>query len=142
MPDYVLLGDLDGMIPGQFVIEALDDDGDGAADPGVWSAVARDVGQAIDGALGGRFAVPFGNPIPPVVVNAAKVFACEQLYIRRGKLDDKNPFTPRANAIRKQLAAIASGEEPLTPTIERAKPSVSVVSEPARTTSASGRGSV
>jgi phage gp36-like protein len=139
MPDYVTMADITGMIPGPFLVEGLDDDGDGQADPAVWTQVAADVRQAIDGVLGARFEVPFANPLPAVVVNAAKIFAAEQIYTRRGRTDANgkliNPFTKQADAIRKQLATIASGDEPLDPSKARAKASVSVITEPARTTS-------
>lgn len=142
MADYVALSDLSGLIPGAFAAEALDDDGDGVADTGVWTQIAADVARFIDGVLGGRFAVPFTAPLPAIVVSAAKVLACEQLYIRRGRKAEDNPFASQASAVRKQLASIAIGKEALSPSAERARASVSIVSEPAKTFSANGRSAV
>ena len=131
--------DITGLIPGQFLTEGLDDDGDGQADPAVWTQVAADVKSAIDGVLGARFTVPFENPLPAVVNRAAKILAAEQIYTRRGRVDANgkivNPFAKQADAIREQLAAIAAGDQPLAPSVERQKPSVSVITAPAKTSS-------
>jgi len=136
---YLQMADLTGLIPGPFLIEGLDDNGDGNADADVWSQVQADVGAAIDGILGARYAVPFNNPLPAVVTAAAKILAAEQIYTRRGKVDNNgklvNPFTTQANAIREKLAAIAAGTEPLAPTLNRALPSVSVIGQPSVTSS-------
>lgn len=139
MADYVTMTDITGMIPGQFLAEGLDDDGDGQADAAVWTQVAADVKSAIDGILGARFAVPFENPLPAVVTRAAKVLAAEQIYTRRGRTDASgklvNPFTKQADDIRAQLAAIAAGDAPLAPSVERQQPSVSVIGSPSKTSS-------
>ena len=137
---YVVLADLNGKIPTKFLIEALDDNKDGAADSAAWDAVVKDVHQEIDGKLGVRYPVPFSNPIPAIVLTAASVFAAEALYNRRGfQGEDKNPWTKRANAERAQLLEIAKGEIPLKPEIQRAAPSASIVAEGAKTTSRAGR---
>lgn len=137
---YVVLADLNGKIPTKFLIEALDDNKDGAADPAAWDAVVKDIHTEIDGTLGVRYPVPFANPIPGIVLTAASVFAAEALYNRRGfQGEDKNPWTKRANAERAKLLAIAKGEMPLKPEIQRVAPSASIVAEPAKTTSSHGR---
>ena len=102
---YVTMADLTGMIPGPFLIQALDDDSDGAADPAAWNSVAKDASDAVDGVLGGRFTVPFSNPLPAVVIAAAKLFAAEQIYARRGKSAQENPFTKQATEMRAKLEA-------------------------------------
>lgn len=134
---YVELSDLEAEIPPTFLTEALDDDGDGVID--AWTTVQASACRAVDAALGGRFAVPFPEPYPNVVKEAAVIFAAEKCYTRRGHHDKENPFTARADALRRDLRAIGGGEQPLSPTIERQKPSVSIITEPARTHSASGR---
>jgi phage gp36-like protein len=140
---YLMMADLTGMIPGQFLIEALDDDGDGAADPAVLSVVLQQASDAVDAILGVRFTTPFQNPIPTIVQNAAKIFAAELCYQRRGKSAEDNPFTKQANQLRDPengiLSKIAKGELPLAPTLERAKASVSIIGDPAKTTSQTGR---
>ncbi len=139
MPAYVLLSDLSGKIPSPFLIEALDDSSSGSADAAIWNQIAADVAQEINGILGQRFTVPFANPIPDIVASSAKTLACEAIYMRRGKAGKENPFDTAASDVRKLLKAIANGEKPLTPTTNRAKPSASVVTEPAATSSSSKR---
>jgi phage gp36-like protein len=135
---YVLQSEIEADIPPAFLLEALDDDNDGAEDPGLWDKVAASVATEIDGTLGQRFTTPFTDPIPALVKQAAKIFALEKLYARRGTPEAQNPWAKQAAAIREKLTMIATGDEPLTPEINRAKPSVTAVTEPAKTTSATG----
>ncbi len=130
---YILSTDLHGLLPPAFVAEALDDDRDGMEDGGVWDVVEADAASQIDSRLGGRYTVPFAEPLPAVVVESAKIFACELLYLRRGMAGEANPWTARANGMRKRLEAIGDGSQPLSPTSNRARPPVSVVSIPAVT---------
>lgn len=138
MPDYVLIADLAGLIPASFIVQALDDNEDGESDAAAWAAVLAQVHQAIDGTLGMRFPVPFAAPLPAKVSEAAGIFACELLYMRRGKSGEQNPWTARADAMRRTLERIAEGKLPLTPETQRATPPISIVAEPAKTTSAAG----
>lgn len=119
MPDYVTMTAITGMIPGKYLIEALDEDGDGQADPAAWSRVAAEVKAAIDDMLEKRFEVPFGNPLPAIVVNYAKILAVEKVYFLCKRTDaDGTPFNPffgNANLVRAQLQAIAAGTAPLYP---------------------------
>jgi phage gp36-like protein len=140
VPAYVLLSDMNARLPAVFLIQSLDDDGDGAADPGVWDAVAAAVAQEIDGILGVRFSVPFANPIPAPVISSAQVLAAEALYARRGfQGEEKNPWHKLASGHRATLQKIAAGEQPLAPDRARQAPSASIVGERAKTTSARGR---
>ena len=140
MPAYVLLADMTAEIPLKHIIEALDDDGDGAADSGAWEGVAKAVATEIDGILGVRYPVPFANPLPAAITSAAQVLAGEKLYTRRAhQTEATNPFAARAKAMRTRLEAIAKGDVPLHPEIKRAAPSASLVSEPSRASSTRGR---
>jgi phage gp36-like protein len=136
---YVEQADLVGLIPAPFLVQALDDDRDGQADPAAWSSVQVSACNAVDGHLGSRFEVPFQPPVPAIVLHAAKIFACEMLYSRRGYHGQQNPFTTQADELRKQLTKIGNGELGLAPDRARVAPSVSIITEPARTTSAQGR---
>lgn len=138
MPDYVLIADLEGLVPAAFIVQALDDNEDGQSDAAAWAAVLKSVHQAIDGTLGMRFPVPFAAPLPAKVSEAAAIFACELLYARRGRSGEHNPWTARADAMRKTLERIAEGKLPLTPQTQRATPPVSIVAEQAKTTSCAG----
>jgi phage gp36-like protein len=139
---YVTMTDLSGMIPLPFLVEGLDDNADGAADASVWSQVAADVSAVIDGKLGGRYTVPFTNPLPAIVVSAAKTLAAEQIYTRRGRTDADgrlvNPFTKQANDVRAQLDRIAAGADPLDPSKNRQQPSATVITGPSKTASTTG----
>lgn len=128
---YITLTDLQGLIPGPFLAQALDDDGDGQADPAVLNQVLADASQQVDAALGAK--APFSNPLPAKVVNAAKYFAVEQLYKRRGK-PDENPFKDDIKAIRDDLAAVKAGTTTLTAKITPGKPAVTAVTAPAAST--------
>lgn len=130
---YLTQADLATLIPPEFIVEALDDDGDGGADPGLWDAVATEVSEAVDGYLAQRYSLPLPLPLPPLVSQAAKIFACELLHQRRGLFGDKNPFHRRADDLREKLQAISSGESPLSAAATPAAPSISIISEPAGT---------
>lgn len=136
---YVLIGDITASLAPDFLTQALDDNGDGVADPGVWDSIAAAVAKDIDGRLGQRYETPFSNPIPAIVANAGRIFAMEMLYARRGFAADKNPWTKQADAERTRLTQIAEGKAPLMPEIARKKPSASTITEPAKTTSATGK---
>lgn len=135
---YLLQTDIEGDLPPQFLIQALDDDNDGFADFEVWEKVETSAREEIDGTLGQRFGVPFSAPIPPVVKAAMRVLVMERIYLRRGFSGENNPWSSQASETRKKLNAIAQGEQPLTPDINRAKPSVTALTEPAKTSSRYG----
>lgn len=109
MPDYLALTDLNGQIPPQFLIQALDDDNDGVVD--AWDEVRVAVQDDVDALLEGRFAVPLTlSPMPKVIKRACVAFACELCYRRRGTSDADNPWKGRADAFRKTLAMITAGD--------------------------------
>lgn len=133
---YVQQADIVVDIPPDFLTQALDDNGDGVADTGLWDQIAQLVSDEIDAQIGVRYQVPLvpntgtyplTNGFPPIVVNAARVLACEKLYGRRSIGEGRNPWTSRANATRTQLAAIGAGNFPLDPAENRKDPSASVV---------------
>jgi len=127
-------------IPPSFLLDALDDDRDGVEDAGLYDQLAENASAEVDGYLEGRYGVPFTAPLPALVVTASRIFCLEGLYARRGftrKSDPPNPWTGRADDIRKRLDRIAAGEEPLF--VDKSGPSVDVVTEPSRTHSAGGR---
>lgn len=134
---YFTFTALQALIPEPDLTKALDDDADGQVD--AFDAVQAQAQKAVDALLSGRFAVPFTGDIPAVVTNAAEVFAAELCYKRRGVSDEANPWHEAATATRKRLAAIGSGEAPLTPNANREKPSGSVITETSAITPAHGR---
>lgn len=133
---YVTQSEIEAELPPAFLVEALDDDGDGSEDAGLWDKVEASVAETIDGILGQRFAVPFSAPVPAVVKMAARVLVLELLYFRRSITP--NPWEKRAQDIRAKLGRIADGDEPLTPGAERVNQSVSAITEAAKTTNGNG----
>ena len=138
MPAYTTLSQVTAKLPLDFVTEALDDDRDGVIDAGVWEAVSNGAGEEVDGFLAMRYPTPFTEPFPAIVTTASLYFVMETLYDRRGITGEKNPYLTRAEAERKKLRDIGNGDTPLTPVFVKQTPSVSAVTEPARTSSASG----
>ena len=131
---YVDLSDMYALIPEAFLVQGLDDTQSGAVNADVWAQVAQTACDEIDGYLSARYAVPFDAAgVPPLVATAARVFAAEIIYRRRGLDGDKNPFAKQAAEIRSRLNRIARGEEALSVEISRAKPSISIITSPART---------
>jgi len=133
------MSDVNARIPGPYLVQALDDNGDGVADNDVWLGVKNAVETEINGTLGQRFKTPFINPVPAIVLDSARVLACDMLYKRRGIADKENPWSKQAADFRARLADIVAGKQPLTPDLNRAQPSVSVVSEKSKTTSSQAK---
>jgi phage gp36-like protein len=118
--------------------QMLDDDLDGAADAGLFEAVAEDASLQADGYLAAQYAVPFSGTVPPFVRQCAKVFACELLYARRGLAREANPWTAQADALRTRLGRIARGEDILDARQPGASDSVEAVTEPSKVSQAGG----
>lgn len=143
-PVYTTLAEVKAQLPLDFITQALDDASSGTIDPALWQAIAENAARQVDARLGKRYAVPFDpDNLEAVVAESSLTFVLETLYLRRGfGTAETNPFLQKANEARKELAAIGNGTTPLTPEKVRPRPSVSVVSEPARTTSSAGSLSV
>lgn len=135
---YVEQTDIEALIPSDFLTQSLDDDSDGVADSGVWDKVVEAVGDEIDGALGQKYAVPFGEPCPSVVKAAAKVLALWSLYQRRGFAGERNPWEAEAKRLRDKLDRIGRGEDALTPDNLGKMPGGVVIAEDSKTYDANG----
>jgi len=99
--------ELKGLMPLHKIVEALDDNGDGAADAGAWTEVLAAVEERIGDCFGGS--VP--DELADSVGYARKIFAMEILFDRRNISGDKNPYTKRAEDQEKRLRALAGGAE-------------------------------
>lgn len=138
--DYVTLDSLRALLPAQHILEALDDDNDGAEDAGVWETIAAAAQEGVDGLLSGRFSVPFVEPVPSLVRQAAKIFAAEIIYQRRGIKADENPWTAQAKVLRTRLAELGDSDAPAPTDFPGvAKAAAAIIAEPARTFSKVGR---
>jgi phage gp36-like protein len=135
---YVSQSDLEGRVPSDVIVDALDDNRDGSADAGVWDKVAADVNIAVDGRLEGKFRVPLAGALPYVVREAAIVLACEALYLRRGHAGESNPWTKQADAFRARLERIGRGDEPLKFDEQPAADTAIIITEESKTHSSAG----
>jgi len=106
---YVTMDDIEGMIPAAHITRGLDDDKDGEADTGAWDALETAVEDEINGLIAPACGPYSGTP-PAVIRHAARVLACEALYLRGGVLPDNNPWTAAAKGVRDLLARIGRGE--------------------------------
>ncbi len=128
---YCTKSQLEAKVPPARIAEALDDNGDGSEDVGLWEKVEEAVRQQIDGILGQRFSVPFASP-PNAVVQAALTLCADALFRRRGIVDEQNPWAKDARTTIERLQRMATGHEPLeAATVARNAP-ITVISEDAR----------
>lgn len=118
--------------------QALDDNGDGQEDAGVFDAIALGVQEDIDGPLGSVYRVPFAVPLPSIIHSIAKVLTCEALFKRRQVPDNLNPWVKPASDARATIKRLVVGDEFL-PGLTKTSPAPALISEPAKTTSTSGR---
>jgi len=140
MADYVQMSDLAAELPGKFLIQALDDNKDGVADPEVFAAIQKAVKDEIDGKVGQQIdPAQFGANPPALVKSIALVLASEKLYRRRGIDDKNNPYSKRAKDERAKLDAISTGDQVLTPKAKKTNASGAALVADAKTVSKSGR---
>jgi phage gp36-like protein len=109
--------------------DALDDDRDGSADDGLLDAIIAMASNAVDAFLSGLYTVPFPDPAPTVVQEAALVFSCEAVWARRLNADQKNPFLARANYWRDRLQKIGNDELPLDAATDKPNTPGAVITE-------------
>jgi phage gp36-like protein len=134
--------DLKGLIPLDFVVQALDDDGDGEADSGLFDSILEDTEREINGFCAQRYATPFSDPVPDLILDAAKILVGLRLYIRRGRSGDANPLTAEAKRIRTKLQAVADGTEPLEADRKPANAQAVAITEDSRIFSSEGNNMV
>jgi hypothetical protein len=99
--------ELEGELPREHLVEALDDNGDGEADAAAWAAAQADAQERIADAFGG--AVPARHA--GAAAYARKMFLCEMLFRRRGLSGDRNPFSAQAAKAEDRLRRLATGAE-------------------------------
>lgn len=108
---YVTRDQVTDLLPEKVLVDALDDDKDGAEDDGLLDSIIATAALEVDGYLSGLFTVPFANP-PAKVKAASLIFVMEALYQRRQIATDDNPFTKRATWWRTHLQAVGNRELP------------------------------
>ena len=80
---YVDRALVEARIPAPVLTDALDDDGDGIEDTGVFDNIVAAASQEVDGYLAGLYNVPFTGVAPAKVRAAAFAFTCEAIFQRR-----------------------------------------------------------
>lgn len=127
---YVTKQDMVAVVPADVMTVALDDQHMGDDVDNVWPVIAAAAQRRIDGILGARYAVPFADPLPALVHEAAVIFAAHMLYLRR-QAGDNNPFAKEAAEMVARLQRIADGLADLEASETEAAPVA--ITEPALT---------
>ncbi len=146
MSHYIQLEDLDSLIPNGWVVQALDDDGDGNADTLLWDKVRAAAEDAVNGVLSTSLAVPVDSPENyPFLKHVTRYEASRVCFARRG-YDTSTTAFPHYEIWKeawKQLKRVGEGELTLGPSSggsgTRTNPRGSFITGPARTHSSSGR---
>lgn len=126
---YTTRAEIEAELPPRDILRALDDDKDGVEDDDLFDQILANAAADVDGILGQRFAVPFTGTVPPIVTRASRLLVLQKLYARRGV---EFPQASALEDILARLGRIAAGAEPLAPEVQRAKDSVSVITEDSR----------
>lgn len=130
--EYVQREDVDAVIPAHILVKALDDDGDGEEDNGLWEKLAAKVQKQVDGYLAARFSLPLPS-IPDLISSAALTLVCETIYDRAGFSDQENPWSGRAKGVLALLQSIMKGDLGIGDGFESAHGTSGIVSEPSKT---------
>jgi hypothetical protein len=125
-------------VPPQFILQALDDNGDGVEDDGAFDVLTARACGAVDAICSSLFTVPFASPFPVLIGQAAQTFAAKLLYQRRGIESDKNPFTKEAKDVTDKLTRICRKDEPVPADFPTSSPSVTAITDRAKTVSTGG----
>jgi len=131
---YLVENDLLADLPSSFLQQALNDGPDG---PISFTVLAERASEKVDAILVQRVSVPVGSDEDGFLIakEAARVFALETCYRRRGYFGDQNPWTDAAKAQEKKLTAIIEKNQPFAAGAANKKPSVSAITQAARTNS-------
>ena len=131
MPAYTDQTAIEAEVPPAHLTDGLDDDGDGVADEGRLDQLIANAATEIDGMLGSIYTVPFEDP-PALVQHAALVFVCENIYRRRERMGDRNPYSGEASRLRMRLEAIGAGKAPLVASEARVNTPGAAITETSR----------
>jgi hypothetical protein len=130
---YFAQSDIEPLIPPAWLVEGLDDDGDGSQD--AFTAVQTAVENLVNGMLALRYEVPItvsGNAgLTAFFTALCSHWAAEMIYARRGQ-QEAFPHAATLKALRDRFDAIVSGREPLNISTERHESAIAVISEDSR----------
>lgn len=125
---YTTFTALKALVPDGWVTDALDDDSDG--DEEKFEDVLAVAELEVNGALGLRYTVPLATVTP--FVASVTTYICAEIVYGRRQQQEHFPYKDALAVARRQLRDISAGTLPLSPTKEREKPSVSIISEASR----------
>jgi hypothetical protein len=141
---YAVQSDLTGLIPPEWVAEALDDNADGGADTGLFTEILTRAEKDINGILSTSYAVPIASPESYPFLNTVATYEIARLFYARRGYQGKEGF-PHYDAWKSawdKLNRIGAGKEPLGPGAGSndllAKPRGSIITGPAKTYSSGG----
>ncbi len=120
---YVTRQQVESKLPPPILIEALDDDGDGNEDAGQFDNIVATASQEVDSYLAGLYTVPFPDPAPAKVCQAALCFVLETIYGRRTTgCDPRNPSSWKLQARfwRDHLQRVGNRELPFDAAFDKA----------------------
>ena len=129
---YITQTDLANYIDNLNLIAATDDFATGTVNTTVLNNLLQTASDKADSLVSSIYTVPFGNPVPVKIKQAAIIFAVEMLYARRLTPDQKNPMTPQADELRKTLMDINRGLLSLDAAVVRVFTPVVISSHPSR----------
>lgn len=99
--------DLAGEMPAEQIVQALDDNKDGEADPSAWALVQSGAEDRLNDCFGGPPPAKFSQTCS----YARKVFILETLFTRRGFVGRENPYAAKAADAERRLRSLAGGTE-------------------------------
>jgi phage gp36-like protein len=116
---YVTRAEVQAKIPPPILIDALDDNGDGSEDAGIFDQLVANAATSVESYLAGLYTVPFTEPAPPKVRAAALIFCLELLYARR-QVEMPKGLQTELDFWREHLAKVANREIPFEALMDKA----------------------
>lgn len=106
---YCKLSDVVQRFPQQSVRDLTDDDLTGEVVDSVLESAASDAAEIIDGYIRGRYATPFAEPIPKLIIQIAVDLTVYRLYCRRFDQGIPEEISKRYERALKTLREIQTG---------------------------------
>ena len=111
---YTTRGQVEALIPPPLLLRALDDNGDGIEDTGLFTNLQDGADAQVNGMISTRYSLPLTGTPPDIVTQSALYFLLESIYQRNGVGAGVNPWSQQAMQFREQLKRIGRGEIMLT----------------------------
>lgn len=136
---YFTRAHMTGLVPDEWLVDGTDDASDGT--PSALAEVMDGAENAINAALGGRYALPLNLAdvaLAAVVREIGVCLATEALFIRRRvPIEDKSLLASRIKRATDRLEKLANGTDALSVNAEPANPPGMIIGEDSRVNSTS-----